>query len=563
MNGGLLLIFGIGVFGGTLGAWLFQRLKIPQVVGYIAIGVLVGETGLRLIRADDIAALNTFNLFALGVIGFLVGGELRGESFRQYGRQYLAVLLGEGLASVALVGVASGAIVYAITGDAPLAIAAGAILGAISSATDPASTVSVLWEYRARGVLTMALIAVVALDDALALVLYGMGASTAHLAVGGAADLAGEARQLLIALVGAPALGAACGFGLSRLLRYSHQQERTLVLALGLLLLVIGAAVLWDMDVILAAMAMGLVLANQAPRRTQDLFQVMRSFSTPIYVMFFVLVGARLQLGDMPGWIWGIVAVYVVGRSLGKYGGAYVGARISGAHRVIRDYCGLGLMAQGGVAIGLSIMATAHLAHIDVVAGVSIGDMVVFVITASTLIVQVLAPPLVKLAIHRAGEVNRDVTEEDILSTLRVIDVMDESGPLVAESEPLRNLVDRFSRESRYIYPVIDADRNLVGVVSLSALKDILPNRDTWDWIVAADVLETVHDQVYTSTPLREALDLLNDLGIEQMPVLLSDNNLRPVGIIDRRKARRRVQEELLRRRGMDPAAGTVGGAVG
>ncbi len=137
---GVLAVLGICVAGGVVGAWIFQKLKVPQVVGYIVVGVLIGDTGFGLLHPADIAALQPFNNFALGLIGFLVGGELSGSIFKKYGKQFTAILLGEGLLAFLLVGVTCTLIVQWVVHDWVIAAAAGVVFGAIASATDPAST---------------------------------------------------------------------------------------------------------------------------------------------------------------------------------------------------------------------------------------------------------------------------------------------------------------------------------------------------------------------------------------------------------------------------------------
>ena len=158
----VLFILGIGAFGGILGASLFQHFRIPQVVGYIAIGLIIGQSGIGLVRPEDIVSLRLFNLFALGLIGFLVGGELKADTLKRYKKQFFAILLGEGLGAFFLVGILTGLALWLFTHNVPISIAVGIVFGAIASATDPASTIDVLWEYRARGALTTTLIAIVA-----------------------------------------------------------------------------------------------------------------------------------------------------------------------------------------------------------------------------------------------------------------------------------------------------------------------------------------------------------------------------------------------------------------
>ncbi|MCK5644785.1 MAG: cation:proton antiporter, partial [Gammaproteobacteria bacterium] len=178
-----VLIVGAAIFCGTVGARIFQRLHIPQVVGYVVMGIIIGQPVLGLINGRAISALEPLNLFALGMIGFLVGGELKRQIFVKFGRQVMSILLFEGVAAFLLVGLSSFAVTWYFT-DIRTAVAVGVVLGAICTATDPASTTQVLWEYKTRGAVTTMLIAIIALDDALALVLYAIAISVASVFTG-------------------------------------------------------------------------------------------------------------------------------------------------------------------------------------------------------------------------------------------------------------------------------------------------------------------------------------------------------------------------------------------
>ena len=140
---GLLFILGVGVFGGTMGAWLFQRIRVPQVVGYIVIGVLLGQSGLHVVTREGIAALQPLNLFALGVIGFLVGSELRWETFRKHWKQFSAILLGEGLGAFLLVGAPVAVLLYLMVGSLRAAVAGGVVFGAAPAIAAVADNISV------------------------------------------------------------------------------------------------------------------------------------------------------------------------------------------------------------------------------------------------------------------------------------------------------------------------------------------------------------------------------------------------------------------------------------
>ncbi len=546
---GILAILGICVAGGVMGAWIFQKLKVPQVVGYIVVGVLIGDTGFGLLHPADIAALGSFNNFALGLIGFLVGGELSGSIFKKYGKQFTAILLGEGLAAFLLVGISSTLIVNLVVHDWIIAIAAGVVFGAIASATDPASTIDVLWEYRSAGVLTTAIVAIVALDDALAMTLYGIGTSVATILTQSGGDSIGTTLMHTgIELGGAILLGVICGFVLNAMMHYMPQTEKRLGISIGILLLCIGLSVAFGMDVILSTMAVGIVLINSAPRRSKKLFETIRSFSTPIYIIFFVLVGARLSLGNMPLWLWGLVVVYVLMRSLGKWAGAYWGGRLSKAELPVQNYLGMAIFAQGGVAVGLSIVASHNLQHIQVTPEMSLGDMIIFTVTATTLCVQLIGPAFAKLAIKKAGEIGRNVTEEDVMFEWKVSDVVNTEIVPLQEATPLEAVVRNFAEQDTFVYPVVSNDGKIIGVLTFDMLKELLTDRDAWHWLVVGDVMQPVLDRLFGGMNLGEALLDMQNMQAEALPVIESSENGKLLGVLDLREARRKVGAELVRR---------------
>lgn len=544
---GILVLLGIGVLGGALGAWFFQKIRIPQVIGYIIVGLIIGKSGLKLLETEQIEQLRSFTWFALGIIGFLVGGELKFDTFRQYGKQFFQILLWEGIVAFVLVSVSSAAIIYWVTGNIAAGVAAGVVFGAIASATDPASTVEVLWEYRAKGILTTTIIAVIALDDALAMTLYGVGTSCAEMLIGGESHLLQQMGKIAVELFGSVAFGLVAGGIMSMFLKFIHQKkERMLAISIGMMLVVIGLATAAELDVILVTMAMGLVLVNVTPHRAEELFSLVKSFSVPIYVMFFVMVGARLSLGQMPGWLWGIVLVYVIGRTAGKMAGSWFGARLSGAAVSVRNYCGLGLFAQGGVAIGLSIMASQHLGDISVNENFSLGEVVVAGVTATTMIVQLIGPLMVKLSIRLAGEMGRNVTEEDIIATLTVGQAAVRQIEPMCETDNISKVLLRFSMGENMAYPVINFAGKLTGLLTLSHLKDIFASTDCWDWMVVADVMVPGIDTLDESTPLADALKQMEETGAEQIPVVSKTDNT-PAGVLDLRYAKKIIQQELIR----------------
>jgi NhaP-type Na+/H+ or K+/H+ antiporter len=261
----LALLFGLVVLGGTLGARIAQRLHVPQVVGCIVVGILFGH-GLGLVTPERIQNLEPFTMFALGLIGFMIGAELRAEVFRKYGKQFFIILFSQGFGAFVLVAVAISIAAWLVTRNWYSSIAIGLVLGAIASATAPAATVNVLWEFKTRGPLTAAVLAIVALDDALALLLY-RGAATGARALMGTGDGSVFTTVLVLfgEIVGAVLLGCLAGVILFFLLKFVRADDKILEFSISCLLLVVGLSMIPKIDPILPAMTFGITIA--CPRR--------------------------------------------------------------------------------------------------------------------------------------------------------------------------------------------------------------------------------------------------------------------------------------------------------
>jgi len=539
----VLLLIGLAVFFGTMGARIFQWLRIPQVVGYIVIGLLVGRSGLKLLNQQTISGLQPFNFFALGVIGFMIGGELHRDVFKKYGKQFLIVLLSEGLGSFFVVGVTTTLVAFIATGDARLAVALGMVLGAISSATAPAATVDVLWEYKSRGPLTTTVFAIVALDDGLALMLYAVAASLATGLVGqGSHSIWYSLAVSGYEIVGAVALGVTAGVGLNATLRWSRGPDKALTFIIGTLASILGVAIVAKVDLILAAMALGVTIGNLAPRRSRASFDIIERFSPPIYVLFFVVVGARLNLSGMPGWMAILAGMYVIGRTVGKMGGAYLGARWAKTTGSVRKYLGLCLFSQAGVAIGLAILASISFPP-------PMGDAIIIIVTTTTFLVQVIGPPSVKVAIEKAGEVGLNITEEDLVRQYRASDLMDPEAPTFKAGAPLAEILVTIATTDATAYPVVDDGGKLLGMITLSDLKTLFSMEGLGDWLVAYDLMRSVPDQVTADTAAEEAMTRMKEQQLDYLVVVESLESRRCVGMVESAAVSRRLSHEVIRRR--------------
>ncbi len=537
----MVLMLGIVIFAGTVGAKFFQWLKIPQIVGYIIIGLAIGESGLKIVSSDTVTRLAPMNFFALGIIGFMIGGELKKELFQKYGKQFMAILLAEGITAFILVGIASTILSYLFTHNIKLSVALGVVLGAIASATDPASTIQVFWEYKTRGPLTSSTVAVVALDDALALTLYGLGTSVAGILTGreGSGSVVMSVLHAFMEMGFAIALGVVAALILNLIIKKTNDKDNILVFAISSVMLVIGLATALHIDIILASMALGMTLTNITPRKTVDTFDMVKAFAPPIYVLFFVFAGARISVANLAPLSWYLVGAYVLFRSLGKMTGAFFGARISKAPASVQKYLGFCLFAQGGVAVGLSIVASEKF-------DASISHIVIAVVAATTLVVQLLGPPFVKFGAKKAREIGLNITEEDLLKTYKVKDIMDSVPATIKHNLPLEDIFTAFSENDTLYYPVVDDNNDLLGAITIESIRECLANQKAAPWLLAYDVMVPDVDKVSDTDTLESVVEKMKNYNLEHVCVTDEDNRL--VGILDARAIHRKINAEVLRR---------------
>ena len=531
-----VLLLGIIMFMGAAGGWLFKKLKIPQVVGYIVIGILIGSSGLHILEPNVITALDPISTVALSMIGFLVGGELKIATIKKYGKQFVSILLFESITPAIIVGFFVGIAVFIATRDATKAISMGLILGAICSATAPAATTDVLAEYRTRGPLTTTIYGIVAMDDAVALILYTIASSIVTPMIGGhALSFGRQLLNILIDIFGSIAVGSIFGFILSIITRkLINDEDRTLSFALGSLFLCTGVCQILNLDNILSAMSLGFFMINFAPAKTKSVFSLVTKFTPPVYVLFFVLVGAKLNIWIITPFLGLIALLYVAGRTIGKSIGATFGGWLTHAPKSVQKYLPLCLLSQAGVAIGLSIAAGNDFSD-------SIGPQILLIITATTFIVQLVGPVCVKIGVTKAGECGLNITVDDIKKTTRVNDVTignehicnSESPAIVSETERLYKILNSFSQNSNLNYVVKSStDGTLVGIISLEHLKEIMQIGEFAETMLAMDVMDKPVITCKPSTTLPDAYKLFEEYDIDAIPIV--DVNNEPLGILEK-----------------------------
>ncbi len=402
-----ILAIGILIIAGFFGGLAAKKIRYPRISGYIIVGMLLSPSVLNLIPSQLIRGdLSVITDIALGIVAYLIGGSLSIERLRKLGKNIITITPFEALGAwifVSLLIIFLGHFVIKFDGlnpnfyqtYLPMAI----IIGAISCATAPAAVLAIIHEYRAKGPLTTTLLGVVALDDAFAILGYAIAISIAGVLIIGVQAL--SLYQMLIVpildIAGSLLLGTSFGFVLVYISRFARTRKTLLVTVLGIIMLSIGTAKILGISSLLANMAMGFVIVNKM-KPSEEMFRVIDDIEDVIFAMFFTLAGAHFDLGVVK--TAGILALLIViGRFSGKFIGAKMGAAISQAPTAIRKYLGFGLLPKAGVTVGLILLAQQNSTF------TIIGPIMVNAVLASVIINELIAPPLTKYALFKAGEV--------------------------------------------------------------------------------------------------------------------------------------------------------------
>ncbi len=538
-----ILLFGIMILGGTFFSRLFQKFHIPQVVGCIIIGIVLRQV--HFIDDTMIHKLHPFTMFALGIIGFMIGGELRAGVFKKYGKQFFMILFSQGFGAFLLVFIGTSAFGMFLFDEIGISLAMGLLFGAIASATAPAATVNVLWEFKTRGPLTAAILAIVALDDALALLLYRGAATGAQALVGtGKGSVLAATGLLFGELLGAIVLGSLAGLLLFFLLKFVRADDKVLGFSVASLLIVVGVSLIPEVDPILPAMTFGIVIANLSPRQSKNTFSLIERFSPPLYTAFFVLAGAHMQFGLLSWQMLVMIAVYLVLRALGKVIGSWYGAKKTKAPKSVQNYLGICLLPQAGVAIGLAILASQQFSDLNP----EYSQMIIMVVMTGTFVMEVLGPMMVKIGVKRAGEVGLNITEEDLIKSYDIKDVMDAEPVTIKQDVPLQEILDVFSKTDYVYYPVIDNDSKIVGMITVAGIKEMFANQDVAGWLLAMDVAGPVKDKVLPTQRLGDVLEHMNQYHLESVAVV-QDEGDKLIGMLNARRVMRKISAEVLHRR--------------
>ncbi len=414
MNG--ILSVSVALLAGLLMTRIFKIFKLPAVTSYLVAGVLIGPYFIGALKLesfgfqtmDEVNKLAILSDAALGFIAFSIGSEFRKEELKKTGKQAFAIGVFQALAATLLVDLA----LYAIHILMPdkLSVPQLITLGAIATATAPAATLMVIKQYKANGPLTKLLLPIVALDDAVGLIIFAVSFGIAKSLIVGSVDVASIIINPIIEIVASLALGAIMGWILTYLEKLFNSNTNRLNLTIGLVMLTVAlTSIKFEIGTIhigfsslLTCMMMGTIFCNICPL-SENLMGAADKWTSPLFAVFFVMSGAALELNvflDMAIVIIGVV--YIVFRSLGKYFGTYFSAKITKCSADICKYLGITLLPQAGVALGMCVTAMQLGEQ---------GGLIRNITLFAVLIYELVGPLFTKMALTAAGEI-KPMSEE-------------------------------------------------------------------------------------------------------------------------------------------------------
>ena len=406
----ILLWTAAALIAGLLMSRIAKVLNLPAVTAYLVAGLLLGPFLIGALdipyfgfhTLDEVESLSLFSQAALGFIAFTIGNEFRIGQIRQMGAKAIVIGILQAVITTAVVDIVLVSLHF--IAPSTISISSAITLGAIAAATAPAATLMVVRQYKADGPMTKLLLLVVAIDDAVGLVLFSVSFGIARVLESGHINVVSVVLEPIIEVVLSILLGGLVGFCLFALEKFFHSRSKRLSLSIAFVLLTIGISMM-EFDIggihigfslLLVAMMCGTVFCNICDF-SEELMERVDGWTAPLFVLFFVMSGAELDLEILSNPLVLLVgALYIVSRSLGKYFGAFSSCAMTSCSKTIRNNLGITLLPQAGVALGMAMTA----------AQLSDGAAVRSVVLFSVLVYELVGPTLTKMALTSAGEIS-------------------------------------------------------------------------------------------------------------------------------------------------------------
>ncbi|MBQ8357764.1 MAG: cation:proton antiporter [Clostridia bacterium] len=405
-----LLALSIALFAGLMLSRLAKKLQLPAVTAYLVAGILIGPyclgalgvPGIGFISMADVEGYSIICDVALGFIAFSIGNEFRLSELKHIGKQAAVIGILQAVVTTILVDIIL-IVLHLIMPD-KLSLSAAIVLGAVAAATAPAATLMVVRQYKAKGPLTSTLLPVVALDDAVGLVLFAISFGIANAISTGEVSVLSIAVEPILEVVLSLALGFVMGLFFTFCERFFHSRSKRLSMSVAFVLVTVAISN-FDFHIgqvhvafspLLSCMMLGTIFCNICDF-SAELMDRLDRWTAPIFILFFVLSGAELELSVFTDWAIVVIGVvYVLARSLGKYSGAWGSAKLMKCDSNIVKYLGITLLPQAGVALGMAMKAQ-NLAD----GGAIVSQITLFAV----LVYELIGPSLTKMSLMRAGEI--------------------------------------------------------------------------------------------------------------------------------------------------------------
>ncbi len=369
---------------------IMKKISLPNVTGYLIAGLIAGPYVLKLYNAENLSALTVITNVALGFIAFSIGGEFKLSSLKKLGSKIFVITVFEAVGASFLVATVLIVLKFPVT----LAL----VLGAIASATAPAATLMVVRQYKARGPVTETLLPVVAIDDAVCLMLFSILSSVAKsLEKGNGFSIYETILKPVIEIVLSLLLGFAIGLILSVGTKFFKSRANRISLVVTAVFLGVGLAEKFGLSSLLLCMSIGAALANYSAV-SDPVMDGSERWTPPLFMLFFVISGAQFNFSILKE-IGAVGIIYLFMRSFGKYFGARLGCRIAKTPKTVRDYLGVTLLPQAGVAIGMAQLSLSVVPEY--------GEQIRAVVLCATLVYELVGPLLTKISLQKAGEIKK------------------------------------------------------------------------------------------------------------------------------------------------------------
>lgn len=387
----MLFYIAIVLFAGMFFAKILAKFKLPNVTGYLIAGLIIGPSILGIIPKEGADKLSIISEAALSFIAYSIGSEFNIENLKNVGKGVIVVTILEALTAVALVDIS---MIFIFKQPVPFSL----VLGAIAAATAPAATLMVIRQYKAKGPVVNTLLPVVAMDDAVGIIAFGISTTIAKAILNNSTNIS-VFKIIFIPLLEiffALLLGFIMGIILTYLSKKARGEDSLLSIIIAVLFATTGIAIRFELSSLLACMMVGATLINIAPNNKRA-FTTVERFTPPVLISFFTIAGVQLDLSILKD-VGFLGIAYVIIRVAGKMLGAYLGARISKFPSTVQKYLGYTLIPQAGVAIGLSMVAQNTLPD-------PYGVRIRTIVLAGTVIYELVGPMITKMALIKAGEI--------------------------------------------------------------------------------------------------------------------------------------------------------------